>query len=113
MTVMIVFITEILKGESLNSRESGGIVFDVINRNIRSNQKVTLSFKDVEMCSSAFINACIGKLYFSGDVDTVDGLLSIADVDNTELHKKITRSISDAKDFEFHEGLVDDALLAL
>lgn len=108
---MSVFITEILNGESFNSRESGGIVFEVINDIISSNHEVTLSFKGVDMCSSAFINASIGKLYFANNPSQVDRLLSIVDTDD-QLEKKIKRSISAAKDFEFHESLVDDALQA-
>ena len=109
---MTVFITEILNGESLNSRESGGIVFEVINNMISKEKEVILSFKGIEMCSSAFINASIGKLYFTNDADKVDSVLSFQDVEES-LMKNIERSIQDAKDFDFHEGLVDDALLAL
>lgn len=43
--------------------EDGQRIFELVKKVVSENRKITLSFMNVEMLTTAFLNTCIGQLY--------------------------------------------------
>ena len=71
----------------------GDKVYDVIYQFIEEKHKVVLSFLNVTMLTSAFLNNAIGKLYKDFSEDEVRTYLSVSDLDvaDTALLKKVVK----------------------
>lgn len=64
--------------------DDGKKVYDVINEFIRQKQEVVLSFLNVTMLTSAFLNTAIGLLYKDFPESDIKKYLSVADIDSTD-----------------------------
>jgi len=78
--------------------EDGEKVLDVIKKNIDENINVIISFKNVEMLTSAFLNTAIGRLYGVYADETLKSLLSVKDI-SIEDKMLLKRVIDTAKAF--------------
>jgi hypothetical protein len=92
------------------SAEDGQKLFGKVEQLVKDGQQVTLSFENITMLISLFLNVAIGQLYGSFSEDTiraklkVDGLSS----DDMELLKRV---VDNAKKYYSNKKSYDDAWL--
>jgi len=65
--------------------EDGQKVFGLIKKAISDNRKVTLSFLNVEMLTTAFLNTAIGQLYGSFSEELIKTNLQVVDMSQSGL----------------------------
>ena len=64
--------------------EDGEKVFEQIKKGLVEGRKIDISFLNVEMLTSAFLNTAIGKLYGDFDETKVKNMLSVSDISDTD-----------------------------
>lgn len=75
------------------STSSGLELYNYLSSKISKGEYVTLSFKDMRNCTSAFFNNSIGKLYLDFDPNTVDKLMKFIDINNQIWEYKLNQAI--------------------
>ena len=60
--------------------EEGQKVFDLIIKAFRDEKKVTLSFQNIEMLTTAFLNTAVGQLYKDYSEDFIKENLTVSDI---------------------------------
>jgi len=65
--------------------ESGEKVFQLIKKILQENKKVTLSFLNIKMLTTAFLNTAIGKLYKDFSEDKIRDNIKIEDISQNGL----------------------------
>ncbi len=72
-------------GDSLGiAAEDGERVFKQIKKALLENKQVDISFLNIEMLTSAFLNTAIGKLYGEFDEKKIKNSLSVSDISNED-----------------------------
>ncbi len=66
------------------SAEDGEKVFERVKKALIENKNVNLSFLNVEMLTSAFLNTAIGKLYGEFDAEKIKNSLSVSDISDDD-----------------------------
>jgi len=64
--------------------DDGEKVFEHIRQAITQGKKAVISFLNVEMLTSAFLNTAVGKLYGEFDEATLKNTLSVKDISNED-----------------------------
>ncbi len=64
--------------------EDGEMVFKQIQRGIEEKKTLVISFQNIDMLTSAFLNTAIGKLYGEYDEKTVKQYLSVEDINDSD-----------------------------
>ena len=93
--------------------EDGEKVFEVIREALKKNMRVELSFLNVDMMTSAFLNTAIGKLYKEFDEEKIKNSLKVSDI--TDEDKLLLKRVIDTaklyyKDPKRFEKSVEDIL---
>jgi len=72
----------------------GQKVYELIKMALSENKKVKISFQNVEMLTSAFLNTAIGQLYKDFDEKTIKDKLSVNHLANDDkaLLKRVTNT---------------------
>lgn len=72
--------------------DDGEKVFEVLNKILGQNNKAIISFLNVEMLTSAFLNTAVGRLYGRFSQEKIKESLSVRDIsdDDKLLLKKVT-----------------------
>lgn len=72
--------------------EDGEKVFEALRKILEQNNKAVISFLNVEMLTSAFLNTAVGRLYGLFDHEKIKSSLSVKDIsdDDKLLLKKVT-----------------------
>jgi hypothetical protein len=93
--------------------EDGEKVFALISRVIADDKKVILSFLNVEMLTTAFLNTAIGQLYRDFSEEKIKNFLSVKDMTQNGLNA-LKRVVETAKlyykDPEAMERSINDIL---
>ncbi|SMC55809.1 protein of unknown function [Desulfocicer vacuolatum DSM 3385] len=89
--------------------EDGEKVFKQIRMGIEKNKKITLSFQNVEMLTTAFLNTAIGKLYGEYDEKTVKKHMSVEDMDSSD-KLRLKRVIDTAKVYYANPNQLEDSI---
>ena len=76
--------------------EDGEKVFHLINKAIADNKKVILSFLNVDMLTTAFLNTAIGQLYRDFSEEKIKEYLSVKDMTQNGLNA-LKRVVETAK----------------
>lgn len=63
--------------------EDGQKIFELIKKALVSNHKVILSFVNVQMLTTAFLNTAVGQLYRDFSEDEVKKKLAVADLSDS------------------------------
>ena len=63
--------------------EDGQKVFDLIIKAFSDNKKVTLSFQNIEMLTTAFLNTAVGRLYKNYNEDYIKENLNVIDISDS------------------------------
>jgi len=64
--------------------EDGEKVFEQVKKGFLEEKKIDISFLNVEMLTSAFLNTAIGKLYGAFDEDKIKTNLSVSDISDED-----------------------------
>lgn len=91
----------------------GEKVFDVIKIVLDEGNTVTLSFLNIDMLTSAFLNTAIGQLYGAFDWDKIKNSLSLKDIsedDKLLLKRVVTTAKAFYKNREKMEKIENDIL---
>ncbi len=72
--------------------EDGEKVFEALKKILEQNNKAVISFLNVEMLTSAFLNTAVGRLYGFFDYEKIKASLSVKNIsdDDRLLLKKVT-----------------------
>lgn len=76
--------------------EDGEKVFALISKAIAENKKVILSFLNVEMLTTAFLNTAVGQLYRDFSEEKIKDCLSVKDMSQNGLNS-LKRVVDTAK----------------
>lgn len=93
--------------------EDGQKVFDLIKKSFSKKHKVIVSFKNVEILTTAFLNTAIGQLYKEYTEDFVKENLSVADISDSgkvSLKRVVDTAKRYYKDPEAMQRSIDDIL---
>lgn len=103
-------ITDLIGNKLCISAEDGQKVYDKIEQLIRSEKNITISFNNVTMLISLFLNVAIGQLYGSFGEDTIRNQLKVEGLssDDMELLKHV---VDNAKKYYSNQRSYDDAWL--
>ncbi len=106
---MLVNIKQILGSDSALTPSSGGIIYNIIETNLSNNNRISLDFLGIEVLTSAFLNAAVGRLYYKYQSSELNSLLSIINIsgDDLQLLKKV---IERAKDYFRDQKSFNDRL---
>jgi len=63
--------------------EDGERVFELIKKTLHEKKTVEISFLNVELLTTAFLNSAIGKLYQDFSETEIKNLLSVKDISNS------------------------------
>ncbi len=103
-------ITDLIGNKLCISAEDGQKVYDKIEQLIRSEKNITISFNNVTMLISLFLNVAIGQLYGSFGEDAIRNQLKVEGLssDDMELLKHV---VDNAKKYYSNQRSYDDAWL--
>ncbi len=92
------------------SAEDGQRVFEKVERLLKEGNQVAISFKNVTMLISLFLNVAIGQLYGSFNEDEIRTKLKVEGLspDDMELLKRV---VDNAKKYYSNRQSYDDAWL--
>lgn len=65
--------------------KDGEIVFNSINKALQQEQSVEISFQNVEMLTSAFLNTAIGQLYRDFSEERIRALVKVVDMADADI----------------------------
>ena len=101
---MEIIINKIIHASNAISHSDGILVYEELKRH--TSEDVFLSFEKINRVSTAFLNACIGKLIVDGTFNSklIDRLNT-----NSLILKKIDSVIDNAKNHEKYNGFVSEA----
>ncbi len=86
-------IKDIIESTLAVSADDGEKVYKIIEKNLDNKQSIEIDFSDIEITTTAFLNAAIGKLYSKFSGDDLNKYLKISSVENedTSLIKKVVK----------------------
>ena len=90
---IIIQIANIIGNVYAVESEEGQKVFELIKKAFEENRKVVLSFLNIEMITTAFLNTAIGQLYKDFSEQTVKERLQVEDI--SESGKVILKRVVD------------------
>ena len=105
-----IMVTDLIGSQSCISAEDGQKVFDKIKLLIQDRKQIIVSFKDVKMLISLFLNVAIGQLYESFSTEEIRNQLKVEELspDDMELLKRV---VDNAKKYYSNKKSYDDAWL--
>jgi len=65
--------------------KDGDSVFKAISKALQQEQAVEISFQNVEMLTSAFLNTAIGQLYRDFSTEKIRALVTVADMADADI----------------------------
>lgn len=103
-----------LIGSAFAGYHSEGLkLYALLEKEVVANQPVELSFEGIEACATMFLNASIGKLYTQFPAQTLNALLCYTHTDEiANFNRKKDEVISNALHADFHDAVVEEAILA-
>lgn len=97
---MVVNINNIIQSESAMTPAQGNSVFDEIERNLdsilRNEEELIFDFRDTHDLTTAFLNNCLGKLFYTMPTDYLLKKLGFQNLSNTSQVKSIRLTIETA-----------------
>jgi len=105
---IILRIYEVVGSSLCVASQDGQKVFEQIQQALKDDQKVRLSFQNVESLTSAFLNAAVGQLYGVFPSELLKENLSAVDIEKDDL-ALLKRVIDTAKQY-FQDPAVIEAV---
>lgn len=85
MSNVMISIVGIVGSPLCVEAEDGQRVYELIKKAISEKKKITVSFLNVKMMTSAFLNTAIGQLYRDSSEDDIKTFLSVDDISDNDL----------------------------
>ncbi|MCO5950856.1 STAS-like domain-containing protein [Mucilaginibacter flavidus] len=82
---MTLNIRETIGGDSALTPTSGELIYNIIQKEIGTNSAIDLDFKGIEIITSAFLNAAVGRLYAKYSSEELNALLHIKNISSDDL----------------------------
>lgn len=103
---MKILINHLIEASNAISHSDGLAVYERIKKALRSNENTIISFDGINRVSTAFLNACIGKMVLEGSFD-----YKMIDRSSTKdlILIKIDSVVENAKNYKAYDKIVDDA----
>jgi len=94
MENIVINIFNIVGSSFCVEADDGEKVYTLLKKAVENNKKVTLSFQNVEMLTSAFLNTAIGQIYRDFDEELIKKLLSVDNMlpEDKVLLKRVTKT---------------------
>ena len=92
------------------STEDGQKVFSKVEQFVKDGKQVTISFENVSMLISLFLNVAIGQLYGSFKEDTIRAQLRVEGLSSDDL-ELLKRVVDNAKKYYSNKESYDEAWL--
>ncbi len=96
--VITISVYQVVGDTFLGKETDGDIIFECIKKALYANQKVILSFLNIQTITTVFLYSAIGKLYKCFNRDFIKDNLLVADIDNIDL-QLLKRVVDTAKAF--------------
>ncbi len=89
-----ILITELVGSDSAISTEDGDKLFQRIDKALKNEALIQISFKGIKLITTAFLNAGVGQLYGKYEGDTLNQKIEILDMESTDLEilKKVVEA---------------------
>ena len=81
----LLVIAEIIKSEFAVSPEDGNTVYEIIKREIESENQLELDFEGIDIMTTAFLNNAIGNLYRNFDKQQLNMYINMANISDCDL----------------------------
>lgn len=81
--------------------EDGEKVFKQIKEALKKNKTVEVSFLNIEMLTSAFLNTAVGKLYGEFDEQKIKASLSVIDINKED--KALLKRVNDTAKLYYND----------
>lgn len=98
MKDLVVSIFEIVGSPLCVASSDGQKVYDRLEMAFKEHHRITLSFNNISMLTSAFLNAAIGQLYGSFSEEQIRALLEVQDMQSEDL-ALLKRVVDTAKQY--------------
>lgn len=82
---LLISVYEIVGNTVCVASNDGQKVYDRLAAALKENKSVSLSFRNVTMLTSAFLNAAIGQLYGTFSEEKIRSLLRVQDMESDDL----------------------------
>ncbi len=92
----MLIVKDIIKSQYAIYHEEGISLYEQLQKLLKTDNAITISFDGVTRCSTQFLNAAIGNLYLNNEKAKIEGKIKI--LGNDELQRKI----ADVKDNALH-----------
>ena len=102
-------VSEIINGNSAVSSDDGQLVYEKMEKALQNGHRVELDVKNIEILTTAFLNAAIGQLYSNRNSEELNSRLKLENVSQEDLtlFKKV---INRAKEYYANpKGFEDSA----
>ena len=93
MEEVTIRVYNVIGGSLCSDPDDGEKVYALVEKVLKENKKVVLSFKNIELVTTAFLNVAVGQLYRNYDKTFIEAHLS-----TTELDEIDTARLQDVKD---------------
>jgi transcriptional regulator len=103
-------VSDLIGGPLCISAKDGQKIFEKVEKLLKEGKQVTISFENVTMLISLFLNVSIGQLYGSFNEDEIRAKLKVEGLspDDMELLKRV---VDNAKKYYSNAQSYDDAWL--
>jgi hypothetical protein len=109
---MKILIKNVLESDAAIFHNEGLLVNGVIELGIKFGKKVSLSFDEIEHCSTQFLNAAIGKLYRDHDIEILKLTFEVIDI-SLSIQNRLDRVIKNAIRSEAYDKMIHEAVAEL
>lgn len=84
MTPIVISVFNLVGSGFCVEAKDGDAIFQAIEKALHQGQAVEISFQNVEMLTSAFLNTAIGQLYRDFSEETVRALVKVSDMEDAD-----------------------------
>lgn len=106
---MVINIKNIIKSDIAAFHNEGLVIFSHLEKAYSKRQQVTISFEGIQLCSTQFLNAAIGKMYLQYEPSLLNDLLQYKFGDLHNMPIKIEEVKENAINSKEYDSLLEKA----
>ena len=95
---LVISVYEIVGSPLCVASNDGQKIYDRLSAALKEDRDVSLSFRNIKMLTSAFLNAAIGQLYGTFTEEKIRSLLQVQDMESDDL-ALLKRVVDTAKQY--------------
>jgi len=106
----ILKVKDLIKVNFAVTTDDGDSVFKILDRHFENGEKIVLDFSEINILTTAFLNAAIGQLYSKYNSEDISAYLKLENVNNSDkiLFKTVTQRakeyFANKEEFEKNTG---------